>query len=371
MRIVIIGEYSGFSKSLNKGLRQLGHESFVFSWGDWFKKIEPDNYTYLINDRNFSLFGKMIKGSSRIRRPISALKLYHFYKEKFRHDKADVILVLNVAFLKESNNIFIPKFSNDMLLYMSTSLHNIYMSACGNDYIVNSFLPFCKRTNEFMIYFYLNNIEKQKEKFDNHIKYVKGIIPIAHDYAMAYAHQKKMYGYCIYPTIPLPFDVHSVNYQNVVYDKIVIMHGMNRPYEKGSYIIISALNRIQKDFPNKVDIRIVKNLPLKKYLKVLENANIVVDQCYGCSNGMNTIESLSMGKVVLSGNSKEYHQVYTALENPVIDIEPNSEQIYQAMRNLVLNPKLITDISKKSRLFAEAIHDCVGVAKKYIEIFGR
>lgn len=371
MKIIIIGEYSGFSKSLNKGLRQLGHDSFVFSWGDVFKKIEPDERTYLINVSNYHLFNKVIRGSARIRRIFSALKLHSFVKNTFKNEKADIVLVINMAFLKESNNIFIPRFSDKLLLYMTTESHNIYMSSCGNDYIVNSYLPFNKRTNEYLMFKYLQNNNEQKRKFEHHIRNIKGIFPIAYDYALAYLYNQKQYGYFVFPTIPLPFDVNSVKSHNVISERIVIMHGVSRPFEKGSYIILSALEKIKIDFPDKVDVQVVRNLPLKDYLKVMKDSNIIVDQCYGCSNGMNTIEALSMGKVVLSGNLKEYHCVYTNQDNPVVNIEPNSDQIYNALAMLINNPDRIKEISIASRRFAEENHDCVNVARKYIELFGK
>ena len=103
---------------------------------------------------------------------------------------------------------------------------------------------------------------------------------------------------------------------------------------------------------------------------MVHDANVIVDQCYGLSNGMNTIESLSMGKVVLSGNIKEYHKAYTDLDCPVLNIEPNSEHIYNTLKELITNRGFIKELSTKSRAFAETIHDSKVVAQKYLELFG-
>ena len=67
MKILIIGELSAFSKNLSKGFHALGHESFVFSWGDGFKKIEQDDDSYHIDVSNISVFGHSIKGTNRIK----------------------------------------------------------------------------------------------------------------------------------------------------------------------------------------------------------------------------------------------------------------------------------------------------------------
>lgn len=370
MKIVIVGEYSGFSKNLSFGFRALGHECLVFSWGDVFKKIEPDESTYLIKVGRINMFGKSIKKTGWINNILSGIKLNSFVKEHFKTKKADVVIVMNMAFLKERSNMFVPKFSNEMLLKMCKNPERIYLSSCGNDYIVNRYLPLCKRPNEYLMFKHFKKLNKQKRMFEKHIGCMNRIIPIAHDYYMAYKYYEKEYNYHVYPVIPLPFAVNTVSSENEVREKIVIMHGVSRPFEKGSYIIISALERISEDFPDEVDIRIVRNLPLKEYLKVVHDANVIVDQCYGLSNGMNTIESLSMGKVVLSGNIKEYHKAYTDLDCPVLNIEPNSEHIYNTLKELITNRGFIKELSTKSRAFAETIHDSKVVAQKYLELFG-
>lgn len=62
MKILIVGEYSGFSKYLSRGLWEIGHEAFVFSWGDGFKRIEQED-GITIDISNFAVLGRPIMGS--------------------------------------------------------------------------------------------------------------------------------------------------------------------------------------------------------------------------------------------------------------------------------------------------------------------
>ena len=39
MRVLIIGDFSSVAKNLCDGINSIGHESFVISWGDGFKRI--------------------------------------------------------------------------------------------------------------------------------------------------------------------------------------------------------------------------------------------------------------------------------------------------------------------------------------------
>ena len=60
-----------------------------------------------------------------------------------------------------------------------------------------------------------------------------------------------------------------------------------------------------RKYSDKIDIRVVERAPLLEYLKIMQEANIIIDQCYSYGYGMNAIEALAMGKVVLSGNEEE------------------------------------------------------------------
>ncbi len=154
MKIVIVGEFSSFAKNLSKGFKALGHSCVVFSWGDGFKKVEADETTYKTNETNFNVLGRQIRGTHFLKAPFLNLKLHHFVKELSK-DKADVILVTNIVFLRQSNNffnsVFYVKFSYEMLCSIVKDKSNIYMSSCGNDYIVNMFLPMTERPNEYAI----------------------------------------------------------------------------------------------------------------------------------------------------------------------------------------------------------------------------
>ena len=101
MRIVIIGEFSSFAKNLSEGFRALGHECFVFSWGDGFKNISQNkNFSYTIDAR--------FNGGSLINHVffifhslIERMKLEKYVRKMSKDGKWDVALVLSESFIKE------------------------------------------------------------------------------------------------------------------------------------------------------------------------------------------------------------------------------------------------------------------------------
>lgn len=369
MRIVIIGEFSGFAKNLKEGFKRLGHTPFLYTWGDSFKKISAGDDAYTIKIDNYIICRRSLKGTNRLRAIVSAWKLNRHIEKKWRNEKADAVIIINPAFIKSNNNIFSPYFSCEMIKRIVTANARIYLSACGNDFVFNSYLPLCKKTNEFAIKKYYSVVESEKKRFIGTLGILSGVIPVMADYALAYRFFKDTYNYNILPTIPLPFDVSSVKSLNVVKEKIVIMHGITRPYEKGSYIILSALEELQKKYTDKIVIRVVERAPLLEYLKIMQEANIIIDQCYSYGYGMNAIEALAMGKVVLSGNEEENMKEFCVTECPVVNIKPNAGYIYNKLEYFICNPKAIDEYSRKGRMYAEQIHDAPVVAQKYLDVF--
>lgn len=373
MKILIIGEYSGFAKYLSRGFHQLGHESFVFSWGDKFKKISQDNQSYNVIETGYSIRKHYIKGTGWIRRIISAFQLNMFMK-KMPHDW-DCAFIVNFGFVKESKyDVFKPYPTIHQIIRCLKDKNEIYLSACGGDYIFYEYYKLRKlrKISEY-------EIEKAnklangecKEKFLLLMKYVKSIIPIAVEYDKAYRYFQSQFDYRLSNAIPLPFDVS--NKKNSIHNangKIVIMHGVNRYYEKGSNIIIPAMKKLKEKYHDLVEINIVTHVPLVQFLKYLDEADIVIDNCYGDSNSMTAVEALSMGKVVLAGNEPGHTKRFgIAMDSPVIDIWPDVDSIYCELEKLVLNPDIIRSLSKQSREYACQVHDCKKVAAKYINVF--
>lgn len=108
-------------------------------------------------------------------------------------------------------------------------------------------------------------------------------------------------------------------------------------------------------------------MPLKDYLKVLEETNIIVDQSLSYEYGMNAVYSMAMGKVVLSGNEPECQKEFGRTDIPVINILPSVEDIYNKLEKLVIDKKSVIEIGEKSRMYVEDFHHHVKVAQQYVD----
>ena len=369
MRILIIGEYSGFAKNLSLGLKSLGHYVLTFTWGDGFKNIKQDN-TVFLDCSNYHVSKFKIRGSWRIKSLFQSFRLIFQVYSFDRNALFDIIFVINAAFLRKEYKFWNPRFSKAMLYHLlkDKDRSKIYLSACGNDYVYNSYMRNLTKISSYEISKYESMLKKELDFFSYYTKYVKKVIPICFDYAVAYRNNQLVRNLKLYKTIPLPIDVSNIKDSNNLSERIVIFHGINRP-EKGTKIIMQAMCQLKDKYPNEVDILAKGRMPLDEYLKLMSIVNIVIDQCHSYSYGMNALYAMAMGKVVLSGNEPECSQEYGIDDIPVINIRPAVDQIYAELEKLILNPQSILEIGEKSRRFVEKYHDSKRIAELYISAF--
>lgn len=353
MRILLLGEYSGFYKNLKEGLIDLGHYVDILTTGDGYKKIVNSDL-YIPSSNN---------GFVRKIRKI----LYPFLKIKSLYDY-DVVQLID-------HNIFGGlkyNYNYKLLKRIRKQSKKMFLSSCGTNYFVYNI-------REKLEYNYIDaTIKYDRKNINPFVKYnyiknniqvanlVDGVIPISYTYKLAYKDNSNLL-----ETIPLPININKIKYvpQNFHNNKIFIFHGISREGFKGTKFIKLALEKLKSNYPNDVEIVIDGKMPLDKYLDILSKTNIVVDQALSYEYGMNAMYSMAMGKVVLSGNEPECQEEFNRSDIPVINIKPDVDDIYHKLEKLVLNKDEIIKIGKKSREFVEDFHSHTKVAKQYIDVW--
>lgn len=371
MNILIVGEYSSFSRELKKGFTALGHKCTVFSWGDGFKKIKQESDDYCFDISNSKIFSKTIRGSHRFKRILSGIRLKLIIRKLFLNGvKYDSVLVINQEFLRLNNDFTSPFLTWNMLLTLVKDPNNIFLSLCGNDYVFDSFIPNLPKFNpKYLTHSKFLNQNKSFRVFEFFKDKITKVIPTNISYATAYRNSKLAESFIISKTIPLPIYCANFNFQNVINDRIIIFHGVRDIY-KGSHLIKEAMNRIGRAYPNDVEIITVGNLPLAEYQEYLTKANIVIDQCFSMDYGMNALYSLARGKIVLSGNHIKLKEEFCVDSIPIIDIKPDVDHIYYALESLLqLNKKELMSLAQRGFEFVNKMHDARLISQKYIDVF--
>lgn len=361
MKILLLGDYSNVHATLAKGLRQLGHEVTVASDGDGWK-----NYP-----RDVDLYRNLNWG------PFKTLRYFwHLIKEFRKFRGYDVVQLINP--------IFIPlKAERMMPFYKYLRRHNkrIFLGAFGMDhYWVKAGLDCTTfRYSDF------NMGNEVRESEDNDIwirdwlrgakgdlnqriaKDCDGIIAGLYEYYAAYLpfYQEKL------KFIPFPIIPHKeVAISEATPSRVRFFIGIqkSRSEYKGTDIMLRALERVAQELPERCEIVRVESVPFAEYVKLMHGSDVILDQLYSYTPAMNALEAMARGLIVVGGAEPEHYALIeeTTLR-PIINVQPNEESVYRALKDLALHPERIPQLKRDSIEYILKHHDHVKVAQRYLD----
>ena len=350
MKIMLIGEYSGFHQNLRDGLLKLGHEAIVAGRKDGKKKISVDVDLDAVH-------GGLVGKFERIWRS-------HKFSNTVRN--CDVVQLINPWLFPKGFGL------NEFLIRkILKNNHNVFLSACGDDamFVMKGAQQLRYHPFEDAVKYDFKALKHPMDSVKNYIwneklaSAVKGIIPIGYEYAVGYNSCSNLKN-----CIPLPINTQKIEYkENKINGKITIFHGLNRYGFKGTRHIEAAFESLKKKYPNDVDFIIAGGVPLAEYLELIEKTNIIVDQTSSYSCGMNAVYAMAMGKIVMGGAEPETLRAYGLEHSPVINILPDSNDIIEKIENLLDSRSNFNEHGWYSRMFIENNHDHVKVADQYIK----
>lgn len=363
MRILLLGEYSNVHWSLAEGLRSLGHEVCVVSNGDFWK-----NYK-----RDISLVRKKYTLHHGIK---YLIKLYRILP---RLRNYDVVQIINPMFLEIKAEHIKPIYN-----YLRRHNKKVFMGANGMDtYWVDycTRKPFPFRYSDFNIGNKAIDTPMNREliaawqgtakaQLNRYIANdCNGIIAGLYEYHTVYKEQhgdKLTY-------IPFPIEAEKKTVELYTPTrKIRIFIGIQRSRSiyKGTDIMLHALERIEKNYPNECEIIKAEDVPFAKYSQMLNSCDIQLDQLYGYSPAMNALLAMSKGKIVVGGGEEECYEILGEKElRPIVNVLPEEEDIYNKLEELILHKEKITKLQKESIAFVERHHSPAKVAEQYIEFW--
>ncbi|WP_010522317.1 glycosyltransferase family protein [Aquimarina agarivorans] len=380
MNILLVGEYSGFHNSLKKGLMNLGHDVTIFAHGDGFKKYPVDialDIQKFKNNRPLNFIKNVIFRFTGL--DISMFELRMKFKKKIKLiEQYDAVQFINsIPFLATpKTEKFI--FKNITKHNKNCYLHGGSMEVPWVDYMLHqhkgfsSFTPYLKNKNlkkefQYALKYTKPDFIKYYQFFS---KNIKGIIPSDIDYEIVYRNTSKALN-----MIPTPIDLSKLQFSPLnIKNKINIFCGINtnNQHAKGISYFLKALKTIQQKYPDKVVVKITRNLPYDAYMKVYNESHILLDQCLSYDQGYNGREAMGRGKVVFSGANDDFKSYYKLTEAtmPLVEAKPDVDYLVHKLSELIENPELMLQISYRARKFIEKHHECTAVAKQYLKAWG-
>ncbi|WP_294208407.1 hypothetical protein [uncultured Chryseobacterium sp.] len=354
MKILLIGEYSGFHNLLKKGLISNGHEVTLAAYGDGFKNLPAD-----------------ILWKSSLQYPGKLLDFYQVFKSLQDLKDFDIVQFINPEIFSRKFG-FNERAINKLINQNKKS----FLISAGDDCVVWDFWKDPLKNNERYTWIQdglrhelaskdLPWEQKSFIEFQNKlINRIDGVIPIMYEYAQAYRNVDKAR-----KTIGIPINVDEIEFnENILNNnKLVVFHGLNRYGIKGTMYVEKAFEYLKKKYPNDLDLIIGKRLPFNEYLEILNKTNIVIDQTSSYSLGINALISMAKGKVVLGGAEPETDVEFGYDFNPAINILPDPKSIIKEIEKLLDTRSEISKIGQKSRHFVKTYHDHRMIAKQYCD----
>ncbi len=363
MKILLIGEYSNVHWTLAQGLRSLGHTVCVVSNGDFWKDYPRD----ISLVREYTKWGG-IKYLIKTLGTLPSLRGYDIVQlinPMFLELKAEKIEPIYRYLRKHNGKIFLGAFGMDAYwVGCATSKPPVFKYSdfnIGEKDILNDYT--LEQISDWQ--------ETPKARLNHYIANdCNGIIAGMYEYYTAYKEaftQKLTY-------IPFPIDIDKEQ-QFTPYNgkrKVRFFIGIqkSRSIYKGTDIMLRALERLIADYPNECEILKAENIPFAQYSKMVDDCDILLDQLYGYSPGMNALLALSKGKIVVGGAEEECYNILGEKElRPMVNVIPDGEDVYNKLRELLLKKEKIATMQRDSIRLIERHHLPQKVAQEYLRFW--
>lgn len=351
MKILLIGEYSGFYNNLAAGLKELGHTVFLANTGDGKRRYHSD---FDWRKGNNGFWGKNLG--------LGRLLLHRNLFSGF-----DVVQLI----FPRLNSIY--WLNRLMVNYLKAHNGKLFWTPSGRSHLISKFWYESTGKRCGVYDFHFAEAAKRGEGFQflqpAAVAYetwfthqLDGILPAAYEYAEPFRNHPKFLR-----TIPYPVNLDQIGYQpNTVGRKVLFYHGITRPV-KGTEHICKAFGAARDRWPSEGEFVCARSLPYQEYLKVIRGSNVIVDQANSYSTALNGLIALAQGKILMGGGEKEYLDEIGYDWCPILNIKPDQAQILQTIEWVMDNRDNIEEMGFRGRQFVEKYHHQRVIASRYVE----
>ncbi len=107
-----------------------------------------------------------------------------------------------------------------------------------------------------------------------------------------------------------------------------------------------------------------------EYIKLLLEQDVIVDQLFNKSLGVNSLLSLARGKILVAGDAMLGCNAYNIPLPPMISCDPSVSGLERSMRCLLDNYDDMVFNPDNARAYVETYHSPKLVAQKFVNVFG-
>ena len=370
MKILLLGEYSNVHATLAKGLKILRHQVTVASNGDFWK-----NYP---RDIDLARTPGKLGGAKLIAKIIAQLPRLQGY---------DIVQLINPMFMElkaeRLSHIYkILRLCNKRMVLGAFGMDWYWVNTCCekkplrySDFNIGNQL----RTNKNALTERQDWLGTTKGQLNQMIAHdCDGIVTGLYEYDVCYRP--------VFPEktqfIPFPVPLHNARTINehvktwrerrAVGAPLIVFIGIskNRSEYKGTDIMLKAAQAIKERYPDKIELRIAEGVPFSEYTRMMDGADILLDQLYSYTPAMNALHAMANGIVVVGGGEPESYEILNEKElRPIINVQPTYESVYSELEKIILDPDQLIRLKGESIEYASKYHNYITVAMQYVNFY--
>ena len=145
-----------------------------------------------------------------------------------------------------------------------------------------------------------------------------------------------------------------------------------RDFMKGAMKIAAFVEEVARRHPGKVHIKYVEGVPYDEYMRLLAEADVLVDQLYSYTPSMNSLAAMARGTVVIGGGEEEYYEfIGEDTLRPIINVRPDvpDEENIAAIERALFTDGTLERMAQESIQFVHKYHDYRHVAEQYEQLY--
>lgn len=387
MKILLLGEYSNMHRTLRDALRRQGHDVLLVSDGDGWKDYPRD-----ITLRR--------RGPGRWHSLCYVLRLVGLLPRLCGYD---VVQLINPDLLHLT-----PRWNRWFFRFLRLANRRVSVGCYGDDYYVvrrgqADYIQMRQRAAAegilppFLEYTDLcvdgqpldHDLNRQRIAAWCHsgkaalTRYVMSkadvLVACLYEYYLTYLDEefKTRLHY-----IPMPIEAPTDAIGRPTDGRVRILLAIQRQRGamKGTDRMEPLFERLAADYPDRVELLRAESIPFADYCRLLDQADVVVDQLYSYTPAMNALECMRRGKVVVSGGEEAYYTFEEARYaqrqglnavtplRPIVNLRPGRDAENYALISRVLTDRdEVWRLQQQSQAYVRRYHDADVVAQAYLE----
>jgi hypothetical protein len=144
----------------------------------------------------------------------------------------------------------------------------------------------------------------------------------------------------------------------------LVIHSPTAPVTKGTAAVLRAVEVLKPHFD--FDFRLIQGVPRADALRIVQKADIVLDQFVLGDRGMASIEALAFGKPVVC-YIKPSLVTKHPVEMPIVNA--NQDTLAEMLASLLQDGQRRHELGRLGRAYVEKYHDAYQVSKQLLTIY--